>query len=288
MKLTNRMGLPDAIVSAVQNDGYTKEGADFSVTGLLSPPRKAVLEAKHGDELTEDASDRIWSLMGQSIHTILERASGSAGIAERRLSAVRQGVTVSGGMDAYYPASGLLQDYKTTSVYKLLGDGVPREWEEQLNLYALLLRQNGDGIETLQVVAILRDWSKMEARRNPDYPQCQVATVPIPLWPAEKAERFLNDRITLHLQARVTLPLCTSEERWERPTKYAVMKKGGKRALKLHESEASAKDHVSNASDLFVEKRPGESIRCSAYCSVSSVCSQYQETLNHDEKENES
>ncbi len=283
MKLTNKMGLPQAIVNAVNNDSYSGGGADFSVTTLLSPPRQVVLKGVHADSLVEDASDRIWSLMGQSVHVILERAANT-GFVERRLTVSVDGVSVSGGMDAYYPSAALLQDYKVTSAWKLMGNGVPAEWEEQLNSYAELLRKNGDPIESLQVVAILRDWSKMEAKRNPDYPQCQVATVQVPLWAPEKAKVFLRNRVRLHLLARTQLPECSSVERWERPTKYAVMKKGAKRALKLYDTFKGAMAHAAKEIGLSVEKRSGESVRCQYYCIASSVCEQFKQTQK---KENE-
>src|SRR3954463_10849323 len=38
MKLTNRLGLPEPIVAAVANDGYSRGDADISVTSLLKPP----------------------------------------------------------------------------------------------------------------------------------------------------------------------------------------------------------------------------------------------------------
>ncbi len=97
---TNRANLPDAIVAAVVNDAYTKGNAEISVTGLLKPPRQAVLEAKHQDEITQDVSERVWSLLGQSVHSILEQAN-RRGIAERRLSIACEGWTISGGMDLY-------------------------------------------------------------------------------------------------------------------------------------------------------------------------------------------
>lgn len=278
MKLTNRMQLPQPLVDAVANDGYTRGDADLSVTQLISPPRKIVLERAYADKIEEDVSDRIWSLMGQAIHTILERAN-STGIAERRLSITVQGMKISGGMDAYYPATGLLCDYKTTSVYKLLGDGVPVEWTEQQNIYAHMLRANGDTVSRIEVVAILRDWSKSKARLDPLYPQCQVATVLIPLWTPEKAAAFINDRVVLHKQAALTLPQCTPDDRWERPGKFAVMKIGGKRAVRLYETEAAAKDHASMEPNLFVEPRPGESVRCMSYCSVSKHCDQFQRSI---------
>lgn len=274
--LTNRAALPQAIVDAVANDGYSRGDANISVTGLLRPPRLATLEERHANEIVEDASDRIWSLFGQSIHTILERANRVA-VAERRLSMEVEGWTVSGGMDVY-EESGALLDYKTTSVWKVI-KGDLEEWEKQLNLYAVILRHHGHAVNKLQVIAILRDWSKMEAERDVTYPQAQVVNINIPLWDNERALRFMTERVILHKQARVLLPHCSPEDRWARADVWAVMKNGRKTAVKLYPTENEARAHVGFDRNFYVTHRPGMSVRCKSYCPVSKFCKQYQESL---------
>lgn len=97
-RITNKLGLPEAIVEAVKNDPYDPGHADISATGLISPPRKRALERTHRNDMEEDASDRIWALIGQSVHTILERAEPSA-IVEKRLYGRFGGWLVSGQFD---------------------------------------------------------------------------------------------------------------------------------------------------------------------------------------------
>lgn len=280
--LTNRTGLPQAIVDAVTVNGYNGDPtADVSVSGLLRPPRISVLERLYVNEIVEDASDRIWSLFGQAIHTILERANRTA-IAERRLSIEIEGWKVSGGMDVY-EESGILTDYKTTSVWKVI-KGDLDEWEKQLNLYAVILRHHGHKVEKLQVISILRDWLKREAERDPLYPQAQVVNINIPLWEPETASKFMRERVILHKQARVLLPHCTPEERWAKPAVWAVMKRGAKRAVKLHSTESQAREHVGLDRQLSMVHRPGESVRCESYCSVKNFCKQYQSELASSER----
>lgn len=274
--LTNKLGLPQAIVDAVTNDQYSKGDADISVTGLLRPPRMSILEEKFADQIEEDASDRIWSLWGQSIHTTLERANRVA-IAERRLSIQIEGWIVSGGMDVY-EEKGILLDYKVTSVWKVI-NGDLEEWTKQLNLYAVILRHHSYQVSKLQVVAILRDWSKLEAERNPEYPQAQVVNINIPLWDEKKAFEFMRERVILHKQARITLPECTPEDRWQKADVWAVMKQGRKSAVKLYSTENEARAHVGFDRSLYVVLRPGVSVRCKSYCLVSRVCAQYQKEL---------
>ena len=75
MRLTNANNIPVQIVRAVENDGYTKGEAEMSVTGLLQPPQLSILRKHHEASITEDVADRIWMLLGQSIHSVLERAN---------------------------------------------------------------------------------------------------------------------------------------------------------------------------------------------------------------------
>lgn len=274
MRLTNRTGLPAAIVDAVRNDPYGRGDADISVTQLIAPPRKVALEAAHADELIEDASERIWSLLGQSIHTILERANRT-GIAERRLSMAVEGWVISGGMDLY-DEDGVLVDYKTTSAWSCK-KGPKSEWTEQLNVYSEILRANGYPVKGLRVVAILRDWSTLEAARDANYPQTQVIQFDIELWAPERAAKYVRERVILHKQSRMTLPECSDAERWAKPPTFALMKEGRKHAVKLYDKEADALAHASVDPKLLrVEVRPGESTRCRFYCGAAPFCKQYQ------------
>ena len=74
MEFTNASNLPKAIERAVSNDPYDSSGSDISTTRLIAPPRIRVLEKRNYDLLEEDVADRIFSLLGQSVHHIIERA----------------------------------------------------------------------------------------------------------------------------------------------------------------------------------------------------------------------
>lgn len=279
MRITNRLNLPDAIVRAVAADDYTRGKAHISVTGLISPPRMSALRELHEDELVEDAADRIWSLFGKVAHGILEVAGDDAkSLVEERLYAEERGWVVSGAFDrlallADSDDTWLLQDYKTCSVWSVILGEKP-EWERQANLYALLLRRHSFPVAKAQIVAILRDWKKREAEQKPDYPQAPVVVLDIPLWPAAQQDAFLAERVRLHQQAREggELPLCTAEERWERPTKWAFLKEGAKRATRLCDSQEEAEALLKPG--YIVQRRDGESLRCKSYCSALPFCGQ--------------
>ena len=86
MIITNHSKLPLAIERAVVNDPYDSSGSDISTTRLIAPPRIVALQKKHQNEIEEDVADRIWSLLGQSVHHIIERsAENTNDISEVRL-----------------------------------------------------------------------------------------------------------------------------------------------------------------------------------------------------------
>ena len=117
MELTNNAGLPQALVDAVTNDPYYQSG-HISVTGLIQPPRIRQLTARHRDEITIDASDRIWMLVGSNTHAIIERADQKDALQEERLSMEVAGWKVTGATDLY--EAGVITDFKTTSVWSVL------------------------------------------------------------------------------------------------------------------------------------------------------------------------
>jgi len=276
MKLTNHNRLPEAIVRAIQNDSYTKGSADISVTELLTPPQLRSLKAKHYAELEEDVSDRIWSLLGQSVHTIIERATeGLSGVvAEMTLNSEYLGWKLKGQTDNIVLTEGELLDFKVTSAWKVRGESPPLEWVQQTNIYRRLAKkEKGIEISSIRVIAILRDWSKNESTRNQDYPQAQVKAFEIPVWSDAQADAFIEERIRLH-QASEPAP-CSDYDIWAKPDKWAVMKRGNVRAIKLFEHQDEAQDLAATASNLSVVYRPGEATRCQSWCPVSRFCPQW-------------
>lgn len=283
MKLTNKLQLPQPLFDAVANDGYSRGNSDISVTQLIDPPRKVELIRRHDDELEEDVSDRIFALFGQAIHTILERANRTGDVENRLFAQVATWV-VSGQYDrvALIPDSEgrmVLQDWKTAKVNEVI-NGIKPERELQLNCLAYLAHLHGYQVDALEAIFILRDWSKVRAAKDGGYPQQQVHVAKLPLWAPEEAARYIGERVALHFRVRTgidPLPDCTAEERWASPDRFAVMQKGRKRATKLCDWEAEAVAYINNKGlkDAWVERRPGESLRCQHYCSAAPVCSQW-------------
>lgn len=283
MALTNKLGLPAPIVAACENDDYTRgDNVWRSVTQLTGPPRIAVLLETFPEKRTvEDVSDRAHVLQGKAIHQILHDANVD-GLAEERLYLEVDGKLISGKFDHMgMDEDSTLTDYKNVNVWSV---AIPRfkqakviEWTEQLNLYALLLREaKGLFPKRLQVgITCLDGWSRQEAKRNPDYPQAKMMVVPIALWGGELTWAYLKKRIRLHNEAEERLPLCSAEERWQEPAKYAVKKTGRKSAIRggIHASYDTAAQHVSTlGSGHYIEERPSQPKRCMDYCPMRDFC----------------
>lgn len=279
--LTNTSNLPEPLVDAIRNDSYDKDGSDYSVTELVLPPRIAQLRREYSGEITEDVSDRIFSLIGQAIHSILERAANDRYIIEKRFSLLNSGKIISGRLDLFDTRTTTLQDWKITSRYATQ-DGPKPEWIAQGNLNRLILCRNNIEVSRIEYVAIYRDWSKMAVARGVEkMPEKQVETISIPMWTLEEAEAYLAERIRLHEEAKVNLPMCSDEDRWYKPPKFALMKKKRKRALKLYDTEEQAAVGAVNmgGTDYYVQPRKDEHTRCLYYCEVSPYCSQFREYM---------
>ena len=292
MKYTNRHNIPQEIINAVHNDSYSKGKATISATGLLQPPRIRLLAQENYEKLTIDVSDEIWKLLGQSVHTILERANENNEdvITEQRMFTVVNDWTVSGQTDSIDVKSNTLKDYKVTSVWSIvsaLKEGKV-EWEQQLNIYAYLYKQTtGKTIDQLNIIAIARDWNKNQyLRSGGDYPPSPVTVLDIDLWSDEEQEDFIKQRVSIHQEAEVDylindkLPFCTDEERWRRKDTYRVEKKGRKTAVRVLDTQEEADEYMGGHKDsklLKVVEAKGECVRCANYCDVAEFCNQYNE-----------
>lgn len=275
MNFTNIHGLPDSLAQAIKNDPYSAGASDISVTKLIDSPKRRALMKRYGEFIVTDLSKSLFSLLGQGVHNVLERSSqGEEIIAEQRFFSEVEGWTISGQVDRFNTATGELEDYKVTSAYKVIKGDV-KEWERQLNVLAWLLRQAGHNVEKLSIVAIIRDWSMTDAKNKPDYPKAPFAVINISLWKEDSVFEYIQQRIRLHQAAERGEPIgCSDEERWYEGTTWALMKKGGKRAIKVYRRKEDIGTEI--ADGLYVEERKGGYRRCAEYCEVSAFCDQYQ------------
>lgn len=188
MKLTNDRKIPLEIFRAIEAQKYSGDGEkrDYSVTELLKPAWQRYLEKQHAHEITEEAETRIWSLFGHAVHGVIEEANRDASevISEERLKATVGGRVIAGGIDLYtkHPDTGKhkVSDFKITSAWTLVYGSRNDEWTAQLNIYAYLFRANGFPVDKLTIIALLRDWTPTQARRDASYPPSQLKEIDFP------------------------------------------------------------------------------------------------------------
>ena len=296
MKITNKSNLPKVIERAVINDPYDSSGSNISTTRLIAPPRIRVLEMRNWDLIEDDVSNRIFSLLGQSVPHILERSKLKVDLAERRLfykdDKITNGWTLSGQFDLL-SRQGDLTDFKVTSAWAAL-DALTNgkaEWENQLNVLDFLCRKNQKTltrykkevkVKSLNIMAILRDWSKLKVMQSDNYPRKQVVMIPIRRWSEEEQENYVQARIKLHQDAEKSdqLPLCTAKERWRKEDSYALMldnRKTARRVLPTREEmdKYMKENKYVEGQGCRVVFRAGEDVRCQHYCSVNQFCSHF-------------
>ena len=289
LQITNNYNLPESIYKALATDSYKKGDGDYSVTEILQPPQLCQLKRRHSEELSEEAMDRCWSLFGSAVHHILEKASPSGSLSEERLYVECLDRKIGGQVDCYH--NGVIEDFKVTSAWTLVYGSRVKEWEEQLNLYAYIFRQNGYTVDKLQIIAILRDWDKNRALADGKYPQTPIQVIPLTLWTEGEQLQFLHRKMLVHIGAE-DIPdedlsigfRCMPDEMWEQPNKWAVMKEGRKSAVRVFDTEEDAWQHMNEAKYedaryMSVVKRPGKRTRCSDFCSVRDYCQQYKDYL---------
>ena len=283
MIVENSLDLPRPFVSAAESD-YQYKPKRYSVTAVMKGPREAILQRRHDDEITCDASEMIWAIFGTAVHSVLEQAEETESQLKENKIVVEMpnGYELSGIFDLYDDSTGTVTDYKTASCWKVKF-GEFDDWRKQVLCYCWMLRKLGFDAKRGEIVALLKDHSKTKAKIG-EHPPTPVYRIgwdftdgdfeEIGDWleerfeEIERCEQLPDDE----------LPVCAPEERWHRPGKYAVMKKGRKKAIRLYDDEVDAYDRAYMEGDgYYVEHRPGSDPKCEDYCSAAPFCSYYKE-----------
>ena len=289
MILTNKLNLPAGFVKAVSMEKHNAEGS-LSATTLIQGVKQIILTDRHWDQLEEDVSDRIWAIFGTAVHSLME-SEGEYDFTEQVMSHKVGDVTITGKIDSYNMKLGIVDDYKTASVVKVkFGDFT--DWYMQGMIYAWLLSKNNFPANLCRFIALLKDHSKTDALRERDYPKepVYIYKFPVTTQGLFKTGIYLRNKVEEHqrcsLLADNDIPACSSVERWERPPKFAVMKNGGKRAVRLFDKREDADLLVeAKGENHYVEYRRGESVKCRSYCLCNHFCNFYQESVMGAEQE---
>jgi len=284
MKITNKFNLPETFLNIMQRPAYSKGKAHLSATELITAPRLVQLRKAHMDELESDVTENVWSIFGTAIHGILEHGKAENHVVEERIHTSVEGWRISGAIDLQIinaDGSVTINDYKTTGAWAVMNEKI--DWEYQLNIYAWLVEKVKQmPVRNIEIVAIIRDWSRREAETRQNYPDAPIKVIPVNLWSFEQREQFVIDRVKEHSNAEMdvemgeNLPLCTPDQMWEKAEVFAVKKEGGARAKSLHSTRSEA-ELAMPVKGYVIEHRPGERIRCESFCQVSKFCNQFQE-----------
>lgn len=275
---------------------YDNEGADYSGTDLIQPPRITILGKRHRKEILAreiDPKQELDSFWGTGIHHMFESnlKDNPAYICERRLHADILGKKISGCPDIILKVKNWMYDIKQTKAWKKIFSDL-HEWEEQLNIYAYMYHIKRVSIKALFIIAWWKNWEEKHTRDNPKYPREQIEEIPLRLWSPNEQKDYLYSRVQAMIDAEPfpddQLPLCQPEDMWERASQYAVYKlyKNGKRYAKAsrvmysrQDIERWIKKMFTKGEEYEIDVRPGGRERCENWCECASFCNQYKEYL---------
>lgn len=280
MRVTNRLGLPAAFVNAVSVRRHNAPGC-YSATTLNKGAKEIVLTDRHFDELEADAADSVWAVWGTAVHALLESQKDD-NFHEEKFKVPVLNSYVTGQVDSYDMERGIINDWKTASVWKVqLGDFA--DWRLQGLTYAWLLTKSGLAVNKCRFVALLKDHSKTKAKNDREYPQSPVYVYEFDVTPDDLAatERRITNKVAeieaAYKLADDEIAECSAAERWADGEKWAVMKNGRKSAVKLFDSEADADAFAGEMGNShYVEHRPAVSRKCADYCQCKDFCNFYK------------
>lgn len=263
MKITNKYGLPEELITILKKDERVPTPHVYSVTELLKPIKEIILWRRYYDVIMQDASELITSAFGTAFHTMMESVGGE-NTEERIEIEVTPGVHLTGRYDKYINHE--LHDYKTTSVWKYQ-NGDFTDYKRQGLMYAWLLRKKGVYVEKCIFHMFLKDHSLSKAARDMNYPpvayvkyEFQVSSTDL-----KEIEEYIITRVT-EIESLLNtpdheLPTPTHDESWYTGDSYAVMKQGGTRAVKVFDHLNDAITYMGGASNLYIEERKGEHLK---------------------------
>lgn len=261
----------DKIINTASKAHQHRGGGWRSVTELINPAWQAKLKREHHEAVkaVQAQSVNVWALFGTATHHLLEMAAqhDHTLTPEVFVSHLFGDRAITGTADLMYRDNDktVLCDWKTVSVWTIIyGDRIA-EWTAQLNIYRYMLaKEHKLDIDRLEVCALIKDWNRTKALHDSSYPQSDRVVIPLEVWSDEQTEEYVYNRIGAHETASEP---CSAEERWAKPSTYAVLKKGRKTALRvLHSAEDAEQWMRDNGGDEIEHREGDQYVRCRDYC----------------------
>jgi hypothetical protein len=310
----DNISLSLAVWLAHMNKRYDfKKGPNrISVTTLIKPLKQLILADRVPiEDTTIDLSNLIASSVGSAIHDSAENAWKSPhrtmidlgysndivrkvvinpnkneltsdmipiyleGRAEKEI----EGWTVSGKYDLI--GQGILEDYKTTSVYTFIFQSKFKDFQLQGSIYRWL---NLDKVteDYMYINYVFTDWSKrdsiIQAKRG--YPQSRLLQQQIPLLSIDITEKYIINKIKAlkkyHSLSESEIPECTKEELWQKDSVFKYYKNPNKTARASKSSLIY--DEVYSAflkdGEVGLIKEIPAKVKACEHCAGSPVCKQ--------------
>lgn len=273
MKITNKLGLPSVFVKIAENTTHSRSNNNLSATTLLLPAQEIVLRQRFNSELQQDVSDMFNLFIGTALHDFIEKHDDSP-YSEKYVYHYIGDQKITGKIDNYNEKTYSVIDYKTAKVSTVTNSNFS-DWEMQGKIYAWLLVKNGIWVEDIKFYAILKDWSAFAKKfKGEDYPQEPVYLFQkkITADDLREIETFIVEKsnAVLKMKQMTTKEILEQElpSEFKPVVKYALMKKGSKKALSVNDDKEYADWYASRHEDVYVEERHESNMKYDMVCTA--------------------
>jgi hypothetical protein len=302
MKIINDLGMPDHAFKAIcmrQGRPEPPKLDYIGVSALMNAPLPRYLFARYWHQLEQKASETMNALQGQMGHLLFDKVETDTET-EIHLKVDFEGQRLYGIADYYDPKLKTLGDAKFKQVNAVTASTIrgTKDLETQLNIYCWMARKMGYTVEHLQGDIYINGWTVYRSYGDSAYPKAPYIKLSIPIWEDAFTANYVRERLKVHdtrairlLRERgpeiedglgfvlegamLEIPVCTDEERFMQPTKWAVMRDGQKKAVKLFDNMNDAYTFIGLQKDAFklgVTERKGGYMKCGFYCNVRQFC----------------
>jgi hypothetical protein len=330
------VSLPMAVWLLDDSYDYVKDVPNYiSVTSLMKPLRQLVIPPRINPELAipPDVSEFVARRRGHAIHDSLEhtwtsryhrplkmlgfpdevieririnptddelRASNEIipiYLEQRELRQIQVGpttYTIGGKFD--FLGEGIIQDFKTTSVWAWIKDDKDEGYQLQMSLYRWLdaglpeqgrLRRVHEDFGRINF--LFSDFANAQKATIKNYPDLPVKHKDIPLMTLAETEAWIVERLTAYENHKATpekdLPECTDKELWRSDPQFkyfsdpAKAKVPGARSTKNFDTLADANAHLASMGGRgIVVTKLGEPKAC-GFCPAFQGCTQKDKYL---------
>lgn len=317
-RYVNVSAVPLSLAVFLATDSYDFEEDTISATSLIKPLRQLILAGRVPQDMSmPDLTQMVASRVGTAIHDAIERswlnnhkiAMASIGISARVIERVLINPTeaelqadpdaipiyleqraykqvgkyrVSGKYD--FVGDGRVEDFKTTGTYTAMNNTNDAKYILQGSIYRWLNPKIITSDE-MAIQFIFTDWSAMQARSNPKYPQQRFQQRVLPLMSIPETDAYVKRQLeqfdALCDVEESLLPLCTDDELWRTEPVFKFYKNPEKtaRSTKNFDTRQEAMIFMANAGAGIVIEKPGQVNACK-YCAGFSICSQKDDLIS--------